>query len=142
MLEAAGNPLMTQQHRHIVSNIDSLIHKLNTDGNHEIILKKTAEILHLFQTHFTEEERLMSKYEFPRKVEHKATHDKLAALIEKYYGSLIVGDRHLTSKTVAHLRKWLTNHIADEDGRYYRWQDNNPILATQWAKMPSLEIAI
>lgn len=65
--------------------------------------------------HFTREEGLMKRYEYPLTRVHAADHMVLLRTIENFQLQLRNGTTSITTETVAYIKDWLTSHIRVAD---------------------------
>ncbi len=82
------------------------------------------------ESHFAEEERKMLQLGYPNYENHRLQHKVLLneiRLLQTAYREDYVS---LSSEALAHMKSWLTNHIADMDAHLAqfvkRLQDNDP----------------
>jgi hemerythrin len=65
--------------------------------------------------HFTAEERLMQKYNYPEFREHQAEHVKLAGQVEHFINDYAEGETQIDDKVMEFLKHWLVDHILNTD---------------------------
>jgi hemerythrin-like metal-binding protein len=73
------------------------------------------------QYHFSTEERLMARFEFPRAQAHHEQHDDFVRRVTDMADRFSQGHLLLSLEATAFLRDWLTSHILGNDkqlGRY------------------------
>lgn len=68
--------------------------------------------------HFSAEEALMAKANYPDLDQHRAKHRALTQKVESYIERFARGDITLSVHLLNFLRDWLTNHIQREDRAY------------------------
>jgi hemerythrin-like metal-binding protein len=111
-----GVPIIDDQHKGIVSTINSLYHFMR-GGHGEDILQPTLEILRLYTiVHFRTEERLMIASGYPDIDGHVKIHDGLSRKMKK-----IAMDQSVSPDIINvlnFLREWWLTHINHEDRKY------------------------
>lgn len=111
-----GVPIIDEQHRGIISTINSL-HYFNRTGDADEILKPTLIMLEQYiNIHFKTEEALITKANYPALEEHILLHRDLAKNAKGiYYKSDVDMDPDTVLKF---LKDWWLNHINNEDRKY------------------------
>ena len=111
-----GVEVIGGQHRRIVDYINELQEakdNLDKEGVHNVI----DELVDYTVSHFSFEESLMEQAGYPFLGPHKKIHElfvkKVSTFVERYKNGEDVAEDILVM-----LRKWLVNHIKNEDGDY------------------------
>ncbi len=111
-----GIPIIDEQHRGIISTINSLYYFVQTGHGHEIIKPTMIMLEQYVDVHFKTEERLMAEASYPALEEHIVLHKKL---IEKTKRLSLDASRESDSDSVLKfLREWWLGHINKEDRKY------------------------
>jgi hemerythrin-like metal-binding protein len=111
-----GIPIIDEQHRGIISNINSL-HYFMQLGHGEEILKPTLIVLNQYVgIHFRTEIALLVKANYPDLELHKGLHKSLSEKTKKY-GVEITKDKD-PKKILYFLKDWWLDHINKEDKKY------------------------
>jgi hemerythrin len=121
-----GIAIMDEQHHKIVEVINELynsIFSLNMDASEEEKEKEKAEgikkslhaAVEYVKVHFSTEEAIMRKIDFPRYPEHKARHEDFARRVLLDVVRFESGDKRVGMQLIAFLRDWLLEHIAVAD---------------------------
>ncbi|MDR2735047.1 MAG: bacteriohemerythrin [Spirochaetota bacterium] len=121
-----GLAIMDEQHRKIVDVINELyraVFALKVDGTAEEKEKEKAEgikksiraAVEYVKVHFSTEETIMRKLDYPRYPEHKTRHEDFARRVLQDVMRFESGDRRVGMQLVAFLRDWLLEHIAVAD---------------------------
>jgi len=111
-----GVKVIDGQHRRIIDYINELQEakeSLDKEAVHNVI----DELVDYTVSHFSFEESLMEQAEYPFIDPHKKIHElfikKVSSFVERFKkGEDVVDD------ILVMLRKWLINHIMNEDGDY------------------------
>jgi len=111
-----GIPIIDEQHRAIVSTINSLFYFIH--GKLSLIaLKPTLRILEEYtRLHFTTEEMLMEKAGYSGYGDHVLLHRELAERTIKIAREPLEADS--AHEVLGFLREWWLNHINCEDREY------------------------
>jgi hemerythrin-like metal-binding protein len=82
----------------------------------------TGEILHRLIDytvhHFSAEEKLMEKHNYPGLVAHRAEHKALTAKVMEFQNDFDAGNTTIAVQLMTFLQDWLRNHILSVDQRY------------------------
>ncbi|HVN92205.1 MAG TPA: bacteriohemerythrin [Terracidiphilus sp.] len=82
------------------------------------LLRKLAQYT---QTHFAEEEKMMSAANFPGLADHKFQHAQLIEKVQAFSSRYEKGEIAMNIDLMNFLRDWLTNHIQKVDREYSPW---------------------
>jgi hemerythrin len=111
-----GIPIIDEQHRGIISTINSL-HYFIQIGHGEEILKPTLTMLAQYtKIHFKTEEALMAKANYPAIEEHRVLHKTLIEKTKKL--SIEISRDKDAGRVLKFLREWWLGHINKEDRKY------------------------
>lgn len=111
-----GIPIIDEQHRGIVSTINSLHHFIHSGHSNEII-KPTMVILEQYTViHFGAEEALMTKAGYPDFNQHVELHRQLVTHTKKL--SLEASRNQDSNMVLKFLKDWWLGHINREDKKY------------------------
>lgn len=109
-------PILDEQHRGIVSTINSFHYFIKEGHGLESIGPTISALEHLTLLHFKTEEGLFENSGFPERLEHIQAH-------KNYFQQVQISSREALSsgdaQVVLHfLKKWWINHINSEDRKY------------------------
>jgi len=111
-----GIAIIDEQHRGIISTINSLYYFIQT-GHEKEILKPTLIMLEQYtKIHFATEEALMTAAGYPELNEHLQLHKKLAEETQKL-SRRAVNDED-PGVILKFLKDWWLSHINKEDRKY------------------------
>jgi hemerythrin-like metal-binding protein len=88
------------------------------------LLKKLVEYTH---KHFTDEEAMMARTNYPGLASHRTEHQDLVKQVEGYVARFERGDITLNLHLLNFLRDWLTNHIQKSDHQYGPWLNEHGV---------------
>ena len=85
-----------------------------------LILHKFQEILELpdAEYHFSEEEKLMTTYQYPDLDKHKAEHRDFIHQVQQGFASLAAGNKEAGNAFADFLVTWLIKHITISDKKW------------------------
>jgi len=103
------------QHKELIRIISELRNSKNS-GESKIYLKSLLfELISYTKYHFTAEERMMEKHNYPYFNDHRLEHEKLTEQVENYLEQYSVGKSSLDEKVFEFLKEWLFDHIMVTD---------------------------
>jgi hemerythrin len=95
------------------------LHAAMAQGKGKAVLEQSlSQLVDYTKSHFAAEEKLMGRYAFPKAVEHKAEHDKLAGQVLDLQKRFRTGEATLSLSLMMFLKNWLEHHIAGSDQQY------------------------
>jgi len=110
----------------------------NIDGQHQKLFRMASELhaamlagkaqtstanilerlVQYVKVHFAYEERLMREAGYPGFAAHKILHEDLTRQVLQFQADLEAGKQTLNVSLLHFLKKWLLNHIKNEDSKY------------------------
>ena len=108
-----GIPIIDEQHRGIVSTINSLHYSMQNNYVKEILTPIIDMMYDYTRIHFHIEESFLEKIDYPNAATHKALHRELSLRLESM-GSHSILDRD-PYLFLDFLKNWWINHICKED---------------------------
>ena len=112
----AGIPIIDEQHRGIVTTINSLHYFIQNGHGDEIITPTLNILLEYTKIHFNTEEKLIIEAGYPALEEHKELH---RILVEKTKRISLEADiKNDPAMVLDFLKDWWLNHINVEDRKY------------------------
>lgn len=115
-LHETGIPIIDEQHRGIVSTINSLFYFMRKQRDSEVILPTLVMLEQYTKVHFLTEESFLELTKYPGLEEHRGWHKAFAD--RAFRMSLQVrktGDAH---DLLGLLKEWWTDHINTKDRKY------------------------
>lgn len=111
-------PFIDEQHRGIVSLINSL-HYFNTQNESRHIIERTVKSINQYtRLHFYTEETLFKRFNYPRYEDHKSRHDRLISLMEEKEREYLNSEATDFYAYLMFLKKWWIDHVNNIDRRY------------------------
>jgi hemerythrin-like metal-binding protein len=115
---AIGIPLIDQQHKDLINNVNELIEAIRTGKGQKHIQKITVFLEDYVVRHFNDEEVLMQEYNYPGYSAHKSLHvkfiDAFNALKQELRDKQDKG-LYLVFRVQTLVMDWFINHIAKVD---------------------------
>jgi hemerythrin len=111
-----GIPIIDEQHRGIVSIINSVHDSLGTKREEAILEPATGMLLAYTRLHFRNEHDLLEESGYPGLKEHDKLHEKLIADMSKHFRESKKGND--TGIMLGFLKGWWLDHINREDMLY------------------------
>jgi hemerythrin len=113
-----GIELFDKQHKLLISLLDRLIDAYNSPEHSDDIENLLLELMDNTQSHFEDEESYMARHDFENLQEHIAHHREFAVKSKELKRLSMLADKPVPVALVLFLRKWLINHIREEDRKY------------------------
>jgi hemerythrin len=109
---------MDRQHQKLIGMINDLHEAMSKGKGKEIIGKIIEGLLSYTKVHFSEEEKLMEKYQYPEVDAQKKMHKYFIDKPAQFKRDLENGKLGLTIDVSDFLSDWLKSHIQKEDKKY------------------------
>ncbi len=107
-----------EQHKGFLKLINNFHDSLQDDIDHEAMPFLLNELVDYTKFHFSAEEELMKKRQYPEYEEHKAEHDSFANIIMDILKEYEAGDKYAVDQLSLLLSSWLSEHIVMKDKKY------------------------
>lgn len=125
LLKEVGIAEINKQHLRLASYavefsliVDELSDREVTNQDWRRIDALFSKIMRYVETHFTQEEELMRKYDYPDYVAHKKLHDEFSAQMIKLQAEINNRNIKFKKKMSSLLWDWLYHHINEIDYQY------------------------
>ena len=103
------------QHQWLIEIINTLNDSLYENKSNKLLAIILDSLVEYIQIHFTTEEQLMIKYNYPEYESHKSKHEELKQNVNGWKDAFIAGQGNLNSEVLGFLKGWLENHEVDVD---------------------------
>lgn len=110
--------LIDSQHQKLVGIINTLHEAMNHGKGKEALDSIFAELESYAEVHFTDEEKLLAKYEYPELDAQKTQHQGFIDQLGRHREDFANGKMLVSIEVLNFLRDWLINHIAHLDMKY------------------------
>ena len=104
-----------EQHKVLIKLFNDLGSAMVEGKGKEIVKNTLAELVEYTEDHFSNEEKLMAKYQYPDYGSHKKAHDELKKKVMVFYERRNDEGFVLRLEIVYFLKNWLQSHILDID---------------------------
>ena len=102
-------------HRQLITLINQLNEAMIVGKGTSVIQEILDELIRYTSAHFSNEEALMRKHDYPQYREHKALHEDLLQKVGDLRHRLHRGEPVLSQEVMHFLKTWLTKHILGTD---------------------------
>jgi hemerythrin-like metal-binding protein len=109
---------MDAQHQRLFELINKLHDAMKQGKGREALPELFENIMQYTKTHFSAEEALLAKNNYPELAAHKLLHTELIAKLTKLQDQFKAGDFSVSMQTRDFLRDWLIEHIKGNDLKY------------------------
>lgn len=106
------------QHKELVGMLNKLHRAMKNRETKEVLEKILFELVDYTGNHFSSEESLFDKYNYPESAEHKKHHQALLSQVTDFIEKYEEGKAALGVDLLAFLRDWVVNHILGTDKKY------------------------
>lgn len=115
---SVGVKSIDAQHGRLVDTLNELHDAMMKGQAKEITGKLLQSLLRYTRDHFSAEEAMLARADYPKLEVHKVIHRDLTRKVEGYLARYEMGEVTLNLHLLNFLRDWLTNHIQQEDRAY------------------------
>lgn len=115
---SVGLAEMDHQHKKLIEIANALYDSMKAGNSKEILSQVFNELVEYTKYHFTAEEALMDKYQFPELANHRTQHAELARQVIDYQAKFQQGALFISIDVMNFLKDWLVNHILQMDQKY------------------------
>ena len=107
-----------EQHKSWINLINYMHEAMKAGKGKDVLGDILDEVLNYTVYHFSSEEKLFNKYNFPDAAAHKKLHDDFVKEFKKLKQDFDKGSTLLSIDVMQRLKNWLTNHILSTDKQY------------------------
>ncbi|HNV46940.1 MAG TPA: bacteriohemerythrin [Spirochaetota bacterium] len=125
---SVGVKLFDDQHFKLVEMANALYEAFKAGRGREALGETFKGLVDYVQVHFTAEEELMLKHEYPQLLRHRQEHIELIARIKDLYGKALSGSSAVSMEMLNFLRDWLIRHIAESDRQYGKFFNDRGVF--------------
>ncbi len=113
-----GISRIDEQHKKLIEMMDKLAGAMHEKKTSEVLEEIIDGLIDYAKYHFSTEEELFRKYDYPDYETHKKIHDGFVEKVKKFKEDLINGKLLLSVEVMMFMRDWLVNHILGTDKKY------------------------
>ena len=127
---SVGIKAMDNHHKKLFDIISELHNGMSSGYADEVLRKVLLELTDYTKYHFTEEEDLMRKYDYPELASHKEEHDELIETVQDLQQQFDKrkGELTIIMKMQDFLRSWWVNHVIGFDKKYGPYLNSKGIV--------------
>lgn len=123
-----GIPIIDDQHQKWIKIFNSF-HDAQQKGEGQLFIEDTLkEFMDYTKYHFSEEEYLFGKSEYPKAEEHIQEHKNFIRKLTLLQHDFKKNNLLLSIKTIDALKDWLIDHILGTDREFGEYAKNNKIF--------------
>jgi hemerythrin len=115
---SVGNTIMDDEHKSLILVINKLHSAILNKQDNQSLAEIVGELITYTENHFSHEEELLEKSDYPKLKGHKGSHGAFCDKIEKYRIALLQNERLDMIELLGFLKNWLIGHILKEDMQY------------------------
>jgi hemerythrin-like metal-binding protein len=112
---------LDRQHKKLVETLNQLHQGMLNRQDRTAIGTLLKKLVTYTQDHFSTEERYFARAQYPKASAHKTHHVELTSQVKAFVERYDRGEISLDIHLLDFLRKWLMNHILQEDMEYGPW---------------------
>lgn len=109
---------LDEQHKRIVTIVNTLIDMNDTKVDSEIISDTLTKMNQYASDHFKTEEQYMLDYGYPEYLSQKKQHQEFKKKTVDFCVGTMVHNVAVPTEMFTYLKSWWTNHILQEDMKY------------------------
>jgi len=106
------------QHKKLFDLINELHGAMSQGHGKDVAGDVLRRLIDYTVSHFSAEEKLMEKHNFPGLVAHRAEHKALTDKVLAFKKEFDAGQTNVTPQLMMFLQQWLKNHIQSVDQQY------------------------
>ncbi|MCP5105735.1 MAG: hemerythrin family protein, partial [bacterium] len=107
-----------KQHQMLVDSLNELFEAMRSGEAKEIIGGILKGLVDYAGVHFSYEEKLLNRYNYPEYAKHKTEHDAFVEKTVEFQEKYNQGKLMLSMEVMNFLKDWLKNHILGTDKKY------------------------
>jgi len=104
-----------EQHKKFINIIKSLHHAIDSDKTKNEEKEVLVELIKYTDYHFSTENDLMIKYDYPQRENHLSLHTEFTEKLKKFCVKHKEGDSTVSRDMINFLIRWIIHHIMNVD---------------------------
>jgi hemerythrin len=104
-----------EDHRKLVGIVNILAQAIADGASLDLLGAVFEEFINYTAYHFSHEERLMLKYDYPKYEQHRIEHAGLVESARRLQDDILEGEGTMADEELEFLENWLTEHILTVD---------------------------
>jgi hemerythrin-like metal-binding protein len=131
---ALNIPIIDLQHLWLIFLLVEIESVIKNENNEEEFQKISMELVNFTIEHFTLEESLFIRFDYPQHIGHKKQHQTFVGLMKERFNLSSLKDQNIKQELVDFLWDWLTVHILKEDYLYKEFLEQSNTKHNEWFK--------
>jgi hemerythrin-like metal-binding protein len=119
--------MFDDQHKRLIDMVNQLNEAMNSGKGFDVLKTILGGLVEYTVTHFDDEEKILTKNNYPDLAAHKKEHEALkktaGELLQKFNGN----SNALSSEVMVFLKNWLVTHIQGSDKKYAQFLNSKGI---------------
>lgn len=112
---SVGVDEIDDDHKRLIAIFNELNRAVASGESAEYRAATLDELIKCTAWHFSHEERLMLKHDYPARAGHQAAHEELLGAARALQDRLAKSDAQVAEEEIVYLERWLTEHILTVD---------------------------
>lgn len=125
---SVGIVYLDNQHKGLVAQINALHDAMSLGKARKVLSPILDTLIDYTATHFSSEEELFAKYNYPEKEDHIAEHQRFVddvLIFKEHYES---GRALVSFEILAFLKNWIVGHMLGSDQKYKAFLESEEVL--------------
>lgn len=118
---SVGVHALDTQHQQLFGIVNELHDAMLREQAQEQTGHLLRKLVDYTKTHFSAEETILQKAQYPSLAAHRVKHQNLVRQIQEFSRRHARGEVTVNSHLLDYLREWLTHHLSKEDKEYGPW---------------------
>lgn len=110
--------LFDDHHKKLIQLINKLYRSMEEGDGNLVLLPILEELVEYTVYHFSAEEKVFEKYDYPDRESHIKQHQSFVSKAKDLYSGLQAGSSVLTNEVLDFLQEWVVTHIMKVDFKY------------------------
>lgn len=107
--------VIDKQHKQLIELANSLYRAYIEGTSEEKEKECLVELINYTKYHFSEEEKLMEKHDYPQRKSHAVLHQSFVVRLSEICEMHQIGQKQVTRDVLLFLKEWLFDHILKKD---------------------------
>lgn len=113
-----GVNMIDEQHKVLIDNINAFYDSIRKKEATAALTDLLKNVLDYTEFHFTAEQKLMARHNYPYLSRHIGEHEKFIAYMTDCHERISAGKLVISLEITSYLRDWLVSHIMASDKQF------------------------
>lgn len=113
------------QHKALIDMINRLYEAMRSGQGSSVVSGIVDDLSDYTVKHFSDEENMMARFEYPQLSAHKVEHEAFVAKVKDFQTGIKTGKMFLSIDILNFLSDWLRKHIMGTDQKYSDFFNTN-----------------